>query len=49
MAKLTEKKKYGILDWVERVGNKIPHPFMLFFFLSVFIIFLSWGLNYMDV
>ena len=49
MEKMQEKKRYGILDWVERVGNKIPHPFMLFFFLSVFIIFLSWGLNSLDV
>lgn len=49
MEKVNERKKYGILDWIESIGNKIPHPFMLFFFLSVFIIVLSWRLNYLDV
>ena len=49
MEKVKEGKKHGILDWIEKVGNKIPHPFMLFFFLSVFIILLSWGLNYLGV
>lgn len=49
MGKVNERKKHGILDWIEKVGNKIPHPFMLFFFLSVFIILLSWGLNYLDI
>lgn len=49
MGKVNKRKKHGILDWIEKVGNKIPHPFMLFFFLSVFIILLSWGLNYLDV
>ncbi|MGL5646034.1 AbgT family transporter, partial [Cetobacterium sp.] len=49
MEKGNERKKHGILDWIERVGNKIPHPFMLFFFLSVFIIVLSWVLNYFGI
>lgn len=49
MGKVNERRKHGILDWIEKVGNKILHPFMLFFFLSVFIILLSWGLNYLDV
>ncbi|WP_047382335.1 MULTISPECIES: AbgT family transporter [unclassified Cetobacterium] len=41
MEKIGVEKKHRILDWIEKVGNKIPHPFMLFFFLSVFIILLS--------
>ena len=36
-----ETKKGGILNWIERVGNKIPHPFVLFFFLIVILSLLS--------
>lgn len=40
------KEKKGIfqriLDVVERVGNKLPDPFMLFVILSVFMMILSW-------
>lgn len=49
MEKVGKEKKYGILDWIEKVGNKIPHPFMLFFFLSLFIIFLSSVLSILGV
>ncbi|MBC2851860.1 AbgT family transporter [Cetobacterium sp. 8H] len=41
MENVINEKKSGILDWIERVGNKIPHPFMLFFFLSLMIILTS--------
>ena len=34
-------KTNGFLDWVEKVGNKIPHPFILFFSLTVFIVVIS--------
>ena len=37
----TKVKTNGFLDWVERVGNKIPHPFILFFSLTVFIVIIS--------
>lgn len=30
------------LDGVERVGNKLPHPFMLFIYLALVVILLSW-------
>ncbi|MCU9602098.1 AbgT family transporter [Pallidibacillus thermolactis] len=40
------KEKKGIftrfLDFVERVGNKLPDPFILFIILSLFVIFTSW-------
>ena len=36
-----QAKSNGILDWIERVGNKIPHPFILFFALTVFIVIVS--------
>lgn len=31
----SKKKTGGFLGWVERVGNKIPHPFILFLILIV--------------
>ena len=30
------------LDWVEKVGNKLPHPATLFALLAVLVIILSW-------
>jgi len=40
-----EKSKGGILqrmlDWIERVGNKVPHPALLFLSLIVIIVVLS--------
>ncbi|QCT74140.1 AbgT family transporter [Macrococcoides canis] len=35
-------KMNGILGWIERVGNKLPHPFFLFAYLALFTMFLSW-------
>jgi len=32
---------YRFLDWVERAGNKLPHPFMMFFALAVGVVVLS--------
>jgi len=29
------------LAWVERIGNRLPHPFWIFFYLTVFVIVLS--------
>ncbi|MBE6066213.1 MAG: AbgT family transporter [Clostridium lundense] len=37
----TVQKTGGFLGWVERVGNKIPHPFMLFIGLIVLIWIIS--------
>ena len=31
----------GILKWIEKVGNKLPHPFMLFVYLCLIIMVLS--------
>ena len=36
-----EKKASGILDLIERVGNKVPHPAILFLALCVAVIILS--------
>ncbi|MDO5726143.1 MAG: AbgT family transporter [Tissierellia bacterium] len=34
---LQKKKSGGVLGWIERVGNKIPHPFILFLVLMIII------------
>jgi aminobenzoyl-glutamate transport protein len=39
----------GFLDWVERVGNKLPHPFIMFLFLAVAVIVLSAIFAAMDI
>ncbi|MDR2175190.1 MAG: AbgT family transporter [Synergistaceae bacterium] len=39
----------GFLGWVERVGNKLPNPFMLFTVLAVLVLVLSFVLNKMGV
>lgn len=41
------KKKGKILDTIEVVGNKLPHPFFLFIYLAVIIIILSFVFNLM--
>lgn len=35
------KRNKGFLAWVERVGNKIPHPFILFLWLIAFVAVIS--------
>jgi aminobenzoyl-glutamate transport protein len=30
-----------ILDTVERVGNRVPHPVMIFVYLIIFVVLLS--------
>ncbi|WP_306985788.1 AbgT family transporter [Alkalicoccobacillus murimartini] len=30
-----------ILDWIEKMGNKLPHPFMLFVYLALAVILIS--------
>jgi aminobenzoyl-glutamate transport protein len=50
---MKEPKKAGfvmkVLDWVERAGNKLPHPFMLFTYLALFIIVASWLISLFNV
>lgn len=47
---MQEKKSLGgFLDFVERVGNKIPHTFILFVLLTIVIMFLSAGLASMGI
>ncbi len=35
------KKRAGLLDWIERAGNRLPHPFWLFCGLCVLVVILS--------
>ncbi|UJF18517.1 AbgT family transporter [Vibrio sp. SS-MA-C1-2] len=42
-------KDSRFLSWVERTGNKLPHPFFLFVYLAIGIIFISAVLNYLGV
>ena len=39
--KSLEKKSGGILGTIERVGNALPHPFILFLYLVVILIALA--------
>lgn len=48
MVKSEVKSKGGLerfLDWVERVGNRLPHPFFLFVYLTAAIMLLSAALS----
>ncbi|WP_211225453.1 AbgT family transporter [Amycolatopsis nigrescens] len=38
-----------VLDFVDRAGNKLPHPFWLFVILSVLVVLASWLLAALDV
>ncbi len=35
----------GFLGVIEKVGNKVPHPVLMFLYLIIFVIVLSWVLN----
>jgi aminobenzoyl-glutamate transport protein len=50
-AEPTEEKNFidKMLDGIERVGNKVPHPAILFLGLSGFVIVLSAVLSLLDV
>ena len=37
-----QKGMFRFLGAIEKVGNKLPDPFMLFVYLAIFIILLSW-------
>lgn len=49
MSQKEKAQNKGFLAWVERVGNKIPHPFILFLWLIVIVAVLSLVLNLMGV
>lgn len=44
-----EKGFSRFLNFVERIGNRLPHPFMLFFYLALGMIVISWLVSLFDV
>ncbi|WP_133126255.1 AbgT family transporter, partial [Vibrio breoganii] len=42
-------KDNRFLAWVERNGNRLPHPFLLFVYLAVFVMVVSAIFNYLGV
>ena len=40
-----EKKEKGFFATVERLGNKMPHPAILFIYLTIIILIFSWALS----
>jgi aminobenzoyl-glutamate transport protein len=48
-AAAAEKSSGGFLGWIERVGNKVPHPAIIFLALIVGVIVLSAVLAWADV
>lgn len=47
----TEKEKgfSGFLNFIERAGNRLPHPFMLFIYLALAMMAISWLVSLFDV
>lgn len=43
-AEEVEEAPKGLLAAVEKIGNKVPHPVLMFGYLIVLVIVLSWGL-----
>lgn len=35
------EKGNNVLDWIERMGNKLPHPFWMFVWITIFVVGIS--------
>lgn len=46
---VTQKGQSGIFKWVERIGNKIPNPFLLFIYLIILLMVATCILSYFHV
>ncbi|PLR82546.1 p-aminobenzoyl-glutamate transporter [Bacillus canaveralius] len=44
-----EKGFTSFLNFIERVGNRLPHPFMLFVYLAAFMLCISWFVSLFEV
>ncbi|HSV89336.1 MAG TPA: AbgT family transporter [Bacteroidales bacterium] len=40
--RFSSKVFFTSLDWIEKIGNKLPHPATLFFLLAVAVMLVSW-------
>ncbi|WP_010665078.1 AbgT family transporter [Marinilabilia salmonicolor] len=45
----SKEKSSSFLDWIERMGNKLPHPFWMFVWITVFIVFISFITSFFGV
>lgn len=46
---MSERPKYAfLLDGIEKAGNKLPHPVLIFIYLTIFITAASWILHTID-
>lgn len=46
---MEQAQNKGFLGWIERVGNKMPHPLMLFIYVTLIIMILSFILSMLGV
>jgi aminobenzoyl-glutamate transport protein len=42
-------KSGGLLDVIEKVGNRVPHPVLMFLYLIIFVILVSTLLSWLGV
>lgn len=47
--KAQDKKKQGFMDKIEKLGNKLPHPVLMFIYIGIFVLALSAVLGTMGV
>ncbi len=47
--KSEEQNSKGFLGWVEKMGNKLPHPFWMFVWITIFIVVISAVTSYLGV
>ena len=43
------EQKPGLFSWIERVGNKLPNPFLMFVYLIVILMIVSAILSWMHI
>src|SRR5690554_2460748 len=48
-ATVHQKKGSSFLDWIEKMGNKLPHPFWMFVWITIFIVFISFITSFLGV
>ncbi len=46
---ISKEKSSSFLDWIEKMGNKLPHPFWMFVWITIFIVFISFITSFFGV
>lgn len=51
MTKAEENAPKGnkVLDWIEKMGNKLPHPFWMFVWITIFVVLISFITSFLGV